>query len=178
MYWEREYKSSLKLGDFSQKPNVSFWQSFIISLEVFWGKISNFAKNLEKLTDARHFSKKWSSLSVYISFYNSGEIYLLTSSLTLMTIFPFSCSLSFFSHFSYIPSFLSYTSILSSLLCLRTISICSISNFIFSFSFSESSTWELPYSWDSVGSSSLIILAGSGADSYLRLRDYSRAAFY
>lgn len=55
MYIEREYSNSLKLGDFSQNPKVNFWQSLIISSELFWGRISSLAKNLEKLADARHF---------------------------------------------------------------------------------------------------------------------------
>jgi hypothetical protein len=55
IYWDRENSNSLKLDDFNQKPNVSFWHSFTIYLELFWGKIISLAKNLEKLTEARHF---------------------------------------------------------------------------------------------------------------------------
>ena len=63
MYWDKEYISYLKLGDLSQNPKVNFWHNFTISFELFWGRISNLAKNLEKLTEAKHFSKKWISLS-------------------------------------------------------------------------------------------------------------------
>ena len=63
MYCVSEKRSSLKAGDFSQKPKVSFWHSLIISSELFCGRISSLAKNLLKLAEARHFSKKWISLS-------------------------------------------------------------------------------------------------------------------
>jgi len=59
MYCDRENNNYLKLEDFSQKPNVNFWQSFTIYFELFCGRIISLAKNLEKLTEARHFSKKW-----------------------------------------------------------------------------------------------------------------------
>ena len=55
MYIVRESNSYLKLGDFNQKPNVSFWHILIIYLELLWGKIINLAKNLEKLAEAKHF---------------------------------------------------------------------------------------------------------------------------
>ena len=55
MYWEREYRSYLKLGDFNQNPNVNFWHNLTIYWELFWGKIKSLAKNLEKLTEAKHF---------------------------------------------------------------------------------------------------------------------------
>ena len=118
MKWEREFKSSLKLWDLSQKPNVNFWHNFIIYFELFWGKTSNFAKNFEKLTEARHFSKKWSSLSVSISFSKPLCMKFYTLSLILTMNFPEVASFSFFYHFSSsIILLLPSTSISSSLLC-------------------------------------------------------------
>jgi hypothetical protein len=58
MYKDKAWRSSLKLGDFNQNPNVSFWHNFIIYFELFWGRISSFAKNFEKEGEARHLSKK------------------------------------------------------------------------------------------------------------------------
>lgn len=50
---------SLKEGDFSQKPNVSFWQMGRISLWRLFGFEMSIEKNFTKDAEERHFSKKW-----------------------------------------------------------------------------------------------------------------------